>query len=156
MREFNYFECKDSTGNSIDKEEWKSIHERFSEPRYLWLIQPFPGAIEGLRQLSKHCTLHFATSRLPKARRVTVEWLENHGFPSHDLHFLRHGEKHVSLRQLSAAVEDNYDQAKAFATDGGIPCFLLRHPWNRTKPAVDGIHWADNWAELTEHLLRIA
>jgi len=156
VREFNYFECKDSTGNSISKEEWKHIHELFSEPRYLWLIQPFPGAVEGLRQLAKRYTLHFATSRMPKARRVTVEWLENHGLPSHDLHFLKHREKHASLRPFSAAVEDDYDQAKAFATDGGTPCFLVRHPWNQTKHATEGIQWVDTWPELTERLLTVA
>ena len=43
VKNFNYYECKDSTGNGINNEEWKHIHELFSEPRYLWLIQPFPG-----------------------------------------------------------------------------------------------------------------
>lgn len=152
---FNYYECKDSAGNSISKEEWNHIHALFSEPRYLWLIQPFPGAIDGLRQLAKQYTLHIATSRIPKARRITVEWLESHCFPLHDLHFLKHREKHASFRPFSAAVEDDYDQAKAFVKDCGTPCFLLRHPWNQTKPAVEGIHWVDTWTELTACLLEL-
>lgn len=155
VQEFNYYDCKDEAGNSISKEEWRHVHELFSEPRYLWLIQPVPGAVEGLRRLAKRGTLHFATSRLPKSRRVTVEWLENHGFPPHDLHFLKHGEKHASLRPVSAAVEDDYDQAKAFATMGETPCFLLRHPWNCNKPAVDGVQWVDAWPELTERLMAL-
>lgn len=152
IEHFNYFECKDSKGNVVSKEEWKHIHEIFSEPRYLWLIQPFPGAIEGLRQLAQRYELHFATSRIPKARRVTVEWLESHDFPAHDLHFLKHREKHASFRPFTAAIEDDYDQAKAFA-DSGSPCFLIRHPWNQEKPAVDRIQWVDTWTELTERLL---
>lgn len=150
---FNYYECKDGSGNGISKDEWVHIHALFSEPRYLWLIQPAPGAIEGLHALSKHFILHFATSRMEKARRVTVEWLENHGFPSHNLHFLKHREKHASLRTFNAAVEDDYDQAKAFVTGSSTPCFLMRHPWNQTKPEFSGIQWIDSWATLTAHLL---
>lgn len=153
INEFNYFECRDRNGNCITEEEWKHIHNLFSEPRYLWLIQPFPGAVEGLHQLAKRYTLHFATSRMAKARRVTVEWLENHGFPSHDLHFLKHREKHASLRPFSAAIEDDYEQAKSFVSDGDTPCFLLRHPWNQEKPISKGIQWVNDWNDLTEHLL---
>ncbi len=153
INEFNYFECRDRNGNCITKEEWKHIHDLFSEPRYLWLIQPFPGAVEGLHQLAKRYSLHFATSRMPKARRVTVEWLENHGFPTHDLHFLKHREKHASLRPFSAAIEDDYEQANSFVSNGDTPCFLLRHPWNQGKPIRKGIQWVNDWNDLTERLL---
>ena len=34
---FNYHECHDANGCTITKEEWKGIHDLFSEPRYLWL-----------------------------------------------------------------------------------------------------------------------
>jgi uncharacterized HAD superfamily protein len=155
IKEFNYHECKDDRGNSITREDWRKVHELFSEPRYLWLIQPVSGAVEGLRQLADRSTVHFATSRLPKARRTTVEWLENHSFPPHDLHFLKHGEKHASLRPFTAAVEDDYEQGVAFATLGETPCFLLRHPWNQTKPVVDGVQWVDTWPELIECLLAL-
>jgi len=121
VQEYNYFACKDQSGNSISEEEWHHIHDLFSEPRYLWLIQPFPGAVEGLRQLERVGTIHFATSRLAKARRVTVEWLDNHKFPPHHLHFLKYGQKHATLRSFSAAVEDEYDQGKAFAEVGNTP-----------------------------------
>ncbi len=150
---FNYFECKDSAGNSVSKEEWKHIHDLFSEPRYLWSIKPFPGAIEGLHKLAERYTLHFATSRILKARRVTVEWLENYGLPPHDLHFLKHREKHASFRPFRAAIEDDYEQAEAFVKESGTPCILIRHPWNQTRPVIDGIQWVDTWSELTELLL---
>lgn len=153
IKEFNYYECRDVNGNGITKDEWKHIHELFSEPRNLWQIQPIRGAIESLRILSTRATLHLATSRLPKARRVTVEWLDNHGFPSHDLHFIKHGEKHVSLSPFNAAVEDDYNQAVSFAKLGNTPCYLLRHPWNQNKSVVEGVELVDTWSELTERLL---
>jgi hypothetical protein len=156
IKEFNYYECQDDEGNKITREEWRKIHDLFSEPRNLWLIQPVSGAIEGLQMLAERGTIHLVTSRLPKARRTTIEWLENHGFPPHDLHFLKHGEKHSSLRPFTAAVEDDYEQAAAFVTRGNTPCFLLKHPWNESKPFIDGLQWVDTWPELTERLLELA
>jgi uncharacterized HAD superfamily protein len=153
---FNYHECRDCRGNQISRDDWKLIHDRFSEPDVIISLEPLPGAIEGLRQLAEHGTVHIATSRLRKARRATIDWLEKHGFPEHDLHFLRHGEKHAALKRFTAAVEDDYDQAVAFATLGETPCFLIRHPWNRDRKAVEGVAWVDGWSELTDQLIDVS
>lgn len=152
--EFNYHECKDKQGNRISKKQWNQVHNFFSEPRYLRAIEPMPEAIYGLRRLAKHGTIHLATSRIRKARRATVVWLDKHGLPDHQLHFLKHGEKHLSLQPFTAAVEDDYEQAKAFGKSG-TPCFLIRHPWNMTKPPTKNVEWVDDWKELTKRLLRL-
>lgn len=152
--EFNYYECEDEQRNRISKKEWIQVHDLFSEPRCLRGIEPMPGAIYGLRRLAKRGTIHLATSRLRKARKATVEWLDKHAFPDHDLHFLKHREKHASLQRFAAAVEDDYEQAKEFAKSG-TPCFLIRHPWNKTKPPIKNIEWVDDWKELTKRLLRL-
>ena len=151
---FNYYECPDHEGNHITKDEWRQVHDLFSEPRFLMSIAPMPGAIDGVRRLA-HCGIvHLATSRLRKARKTTIEWLDHHGFPEHDLHFLRHGEKHAASRQFTAAVEDDYDQALSFAKLG-TPCFLIRHPWNRNREAFQDVQWVENWSRLTECLLAL-
>src|SRR5262249_12392862 len=56
----------------------------------------------------------------------------------------------------TAAVEDDYDQAVAFAKFGKTPCFLIRHPWNRSRETAADVHWVDSWPELTERLLALA
>jgi uncharacterized HAD superfamily protein len=153
---FNYYDCRDPDGQGITRDDWPRVHEIFSEPGNLWLIQPVAGAIDGLHALARHGTLHLATARLPKARRVTVEWLDNFGVPAHELHFLRHGQKHVSLPPFTAAVEDDYAQAISFASAGATPCFLLTYPWNcktAARPAASGVEWVADWSELTGRLL---
>jgi hypothetical protein len=70
---FNYHECPDPHGNQLTKDEWRQVHDLFSEPRSLMSINPIPGAIEGLRRLATRGTVHLATSRLPKVRKTTVE-----------------------------------------------------------------------------------
>ena len=123
---FNYHECPDRQGNRITKEEWKQVHDLFSEPENLMSVEPMPRAIEGLRRLSGRGTVHLATSRLRKARKTTAKWLDAHGFPDHNLNFLEHEEKHASLKSFTAAVEDrtaivdhlrNSDQKQAMAGD---------------------------------------
>ena len=84
---FNYYECRDLNGNRISKEEWSVVHSVFSDEENLLAISASSGAVEGLRKLSDYGTIHLATSRLPKARKATIEWLEQNRFPTHDLHF---------------------------------------------------------------------
>ena len=153
--EFDYYKCVDAQDCCITKDEWACIHDVFSEPRYLWLIQPVQGVQEHLQKLNTVFDIHLATSRLPKARRTTIEWLEAHRFPPHELHFLKHGEKHASLGKFVAAVEVHYEQAVALA-GAGIPCYLLAHLWNREKPAMSQVYWVKDWLELTARLLALA
>lgn len=154
IREFNYWECSDGQEHSITRDEWSEIHELFSEPRYLWLIQPVEDVQQYLEQLSAEYALHLATARLPKARRTTVEWLESHRFPPHSLHFLRHGEKHLSLGKFHAAVEDDRSQAEAFAASG-TRCYLLAHPWNILEGQHPMIERVADWTQLLERLLAL-
>lgn len=149
---FDYHQCVDSDGAGITKDEWNEIHALFSEPSNLLRVKPLPGAIDGLRELAKHGCIALVTARLPRARQTTVQWLEKHGVPDHDLHFVRHFEKHVSLRGFSAVIEDDYDQAVAFAMPDETRCYLMRHPWNASMPRVPGIHWVDGWSELVERI----
>lgn len=143
--EFNYHECKDSSGNSISADEWKLVHELFSEAEYLRSVEAMPGAVSALHEIAELGQIHIATTRLPKARHLTVEWLENLKLPRHSLHFLNHGQKHSALRQFDFAVEDDYAQALAFAGISGTKGLLMRHPWNATKPAASNLSWAQDW-----------
>jgi uncharacterized HAD superfamily protein len=116
IKRFNYTECRDAHGHQITESEWQQVHILFSQPDELAAVLPMTGAESALRALEEYGGIHFATSRLPKARKATVEWLETHKFPEHNLHFLKHGKKHEVLKGFTAAIEDDYDQAVEFAT----------------------------------------
>lgn len=150
--EFNYYECKDRTGATINRAEWRDVHDLFSRSDALVELSFIDDALGSLQTLAGHFDLHLATARLPIARKATVEWLDRNGVPEHALHFLRHGEKHISLGQFFAVVEDHYEQAADFARRG-TPAYLLTHPWNRTKPPVPNLRWAENWKALTSKLM---
>jgi 5'(3')-deoxyribonucleotidase len=149
--EFDYHRCVDGAGNSSTREEWKGIHSRFAESHNILAIEPMPHAVEQLKRLSERFDIHIATTRPPQARKPTIEWLERHGFPPFDLHFLKHREKHAWFTPFFAAVEDDYSQAVAFL-ESGSPAFLLEHPWNRTKPKRDKLEWIADWFALADRL----
>jgi len=153
---FNYWQCRDGNGNSISKAEWKSIHDVFSQPENLQLVKPVEGVQNHLRKLSNCFSLHLATSRLPRARKATVEWLEKHNFPSHALHFTQHGEKHVSLGNFIASIEDDLEQAEAFANHGIMMSYVVAHPWNASLEERRNLRRVTNWDELVDSLLRLA
>jgi 5'(3')-deoxyribonucleotidase len=120
--EFDHYKCRDARGFAITRDQWREIHELFSEPENIMQIAPFPGAQEQLNKLREQFDIHYATSRRPRAWRATIDWLERHEFPLRCLHFLTHGEKHVALSGFLAAVEDHYEQAVAFASTRPPPC----------------------------------
>lgn len=155
---FNYHECRDTKGGHITKEEWGQVHDRFSDPENILSIEPMPGAVQAIGRLVEIATVHLATSRMHKARKATIDWLEENKFSQRcDLHFLKHGEKHAALKHFTAAVEDDYDQAVGYAMIGGTPCYLVRHPWNRSRPKLPNVTPVENdWPKLTEALIAVA
>jgi uncharacterized HAD superfamily protein len=153
VREFDYDKCRDCDGHSITREQWHNVHDRFSKPSTLLSIQPVPGVQRHLARLSSKFELHLATSRLRSARAATIKWLDVHGFPEHDLHFLKHGQKHAVLGRFAAAIEDHYEQAAALAACG-TPAFLLEHPWNKGKPKAENVAWVKSWPQLIRILLK--
>ena len=150
--EFDYWKCGDKKGRSITREEWPGVHELFSEPENILGIAPMPGAREGVQRLADRYEIHLASSRLPKAHDATRKWLAGYAIPYDTLSFVEHGQKHAVLCEAAAAVEDDYEQAVAFA-EQAVPAYLLEHPWNREKPRVANLQWVTNWAELTACLL---
>lgn len=154
---FNYHECRDRNGKQISKDEWNRVHSLFSESKQIMSIEPMPGAVQAISRLSEVGTVHLATSRMHKARKSTIDWLDQHGFsPKCDLHFLKHGEKHATLKAFTAAVEDDYDQAVGYALLSRTPCFILRHPWNASRPALPNVTHVNDWEELLPRLLDLA
>ena len=152
--EFDYCKCRDASGQAITKDEWSNVHAQFSRPDNIGSIEPFPGVSEHLSRLADVCGLHIVTARLPQARTATIEWLDALQLPPYDLHFLHHGMKHAVLTNFAAVVEDDYDQAVAFA-EQRTPCFLLAHPWNKTKPHVSKVEWVKDWNELARAVLSL-
>src|SRR5690349_12318592 len=62
IQEFDYHKCKDADGCSITRDEWKPIHELFSEPSNVLTVRPVHGIQSHLETLREKYHLHLATA----------------------------------------------------------------------------------------------
>ncbi|WP_131818509.1 cytidine deaminase [Planctopirus hydrillae] len=150
---FDYWRCSDIHGQQITYEEWKVCHDLFSSPEIISQIAVLPGAVEAVKELSKGFKIHFATSRLPAARQATLEWLHSHGFPSEDTHFVSSGQKHQAVGPVWACVEDDLNQAMAFAKSGCLFPLVISHPWNALGDRTWAIRRVTGWEQVLDILL---
>jgi len=151
--QFKYQNCSDCKGQHIVEAEWRVVHDQFSIRENLMGIAPVSEAVQCLNQLSSTFAIHIVTSRLPKARSATIDWLEHHfAGLQYGLHFVSHGEKHLVVCDAAAAVEDDYDQAVAFA-ERGVRTFLVEHPWNRAGQLRERMMRCHRWADIMAQLL---
>ncbi len=111
-----------------------------------------PCARNALEEIKTAFDVHLATSRLAQGHDKTIAWLEDHKIPYSELHWARHGEKHLIDRTFLAAVEDDRERGYAFHSTG-VEVFLLAHPWNHIGPFSPLRRIAD-WNELPRELLQ--
>lgn len=148
---FDYWQCKDSQGRQFSRDEWPSIHCKFSEPHNILAIKPYPNVQVYLKQLAARYEIHLVTSRLPMAQEATIQWLAEHKFPAHILHFVNHREKHLLPIKFQAAIDDDREQARIFASLG-VRAFLLAQTWNVIDDSTPIVRM-NSWAELVLALL---
>lgn len=150
--DFRYPLCKDINGNQITEAEWEEIHDAFSEPYYISGVDPMLGAVKGMQQLAEVGDIFIATARLPKTAPATLAWLEKHDIPFEDILFTQTGKKHEGVPPFDLTIEDNYNQAVAFAESGSVRNILVIAPWNMNYPPADGVEWHNSWASIMETL----
>jgi uncharacterized HAD superfamily protein len=153
--QFKYQACKDDRHECITDKEWELVHRAFSEEGPLLSLRPQNGARDGIIELSKIFSVHFVTARLQQARRATIAWLEK-VFPSvsYGLHFVGQAEKHEVMGEMVAAVEDDFEQALAFA-NRGVKAVVMDQPWNRSGVLTSNMRRCHGWRELPKILLSV-
>jgi 5'(3')-deoxyribonucleotidase len=150
---FDYWNCRDKNGRRFDKSEWPGIHRQFTE-HHISRILPFDNICQFLETIGQKFTIHIATSRLDEGQEATQQWLAENKIPHSKVHFVKNGEKHLINDNFIAAVDDDREQAYAFASKG-IRAFILAHPWNEVGK-YSPLKRISDWKQLTVELLSIA
>lgn len=109
------------------------------EPRWTLQMEPYPGAVEVLREISQFQPLYFVTAR-PDSQSVSL-WLQEKltGVPKQSIHVKAVGiweSKLPSLRQwnITHFVEDRLETCEILAGEGIVP-IVFEQPWNlRSHP----------------------
>lgn len=116
----------------VTLDEWLVVMESATLDATLYTGDPYPGAIEALRELEDagH-TLHIVTARGFFAhgdliRRHTVEWLRDHKVPHHSLTF----SKSKTLVQTDAFVDDSCKNCCELEA-ANVPVWMVDAPHNQ-------------------------
>lgn len=132
---------------NVDKADFRQhIH---SEPA-VFQGRPYPGAIDGLRQLADagH-SIHIVTHRPASQVRTTCEWLERWEVPFDTLTFA----EDKTIAKVDVFLEDNVENYEALR-DAGVQAFLMDRPWNRDADADH--HRVVGWADFLSAVGKIA
>jgi uncharacterized HAD superfamily protein len=127
------------------------VHRLIGEALESGLIEPYPGAAEGLRALRRggH-RVELVTSRPLAFRGATEAILHHHGLEYESLLFAQYLKKVEVVDGLDVVVEDSIEEALAFY-DSPLAIILMRHPWNRNSlNAEQRFRYVDDWAGLLE------
>jgi len=137
---------------SLCREIEKSLEDR----KFALTFPMIEGALEALEQISKSVKIIIVSSRNPKHREMTEEWLSMHG-----VHYplLMTGRKDGV--EADVLVDDNLEFAASFARSGRL-AFLFSQPWNSDRSRIralvesGSIVVCEGWHSVVESIRRFA
>ena len=131
------------------------VRETHSEENILG-AEPYPGAVETVREWSRRGHWIHVTSHRPVASaEATARWLEDIGMPYDDLHCSWDKVPRCVELEIDVLVDDSPVNITK-ATEAGILAATIVHPWNEElvdqESVIGGRDWADLRARLEPHL----
>lgn len=101
-----------------------------------WLgLQPFPGMAKSIDfKVSAYVTAR------PVPSEVTMEWLDNHGFPKAPIQTVGYGGSKVEILDgldIKLFIDDHGENFNEINVGGKTQCLLFSRPWNREYEAGD-------------------
>ncbi|MGM5484388.1 MAG: 5' nucleotidase, NT5C type [Nanobdellota archaeon] len=119
-------------------------------------LNPLPGAVESLKELSRKHELIIVTARQEKNKEKTYNWIDKHLPGVFDKIVFTNRFNDDELRKVdvctdhgaSLIIEDNYDNARECLPH--LDVILMDQPWNREH--LEGARRVKSWAEIMEVL----
>jgi uncharacterized HAD superfamily protein len=121
------------------------------------LIQPYPGAVEGLTRLRNDGhVINLITSRPESLREKTISILKENRIEYDDLSFAPFLEKTSNAEGIDLFVEDSLSEALELIRNGtGV--LVFKHPWNEKSLNVSRkLRYVQDWPELVAVIRDIA
>ncbi len=140
----------------ISREEAEDIDREYKKSELFSSIQPIPGAVDAVRELSKDNELFVVTSRHTSAEQKTKEWILKH-FPFVELKILHSGDFWGGRKSKADVCKENHikiliDDHEKYARDCskiGIKVLLFDKPWNQGVEGENIIR-VNGWKEVLE------
>lgn len=139
------------TDYSLGTKIFQKCHDR----EYIFLTNPYPGAVEGLREIeSMGYEVQYFTDRKIASYDDTLDWLLHHGFPNPTgLHCCRDKRRDlIKIKDRVATVIDDRPRTIQFAQMelGCKNVFSIKHSTNANLSDMVGVNLVDSWFDLTE------
>ena len=115
-----------------------------------WHLEPFPGAVEALHELSEEGhEIVIVTTKPPFAIDDTHEWIDRHGIPTREIHIL----EAKWLVDCDVYLDDGPHVLPGLVKHRpeSTVCRYVR-PWNRPVPGAIDIGTFDEFKEVVSHL----
>ena len=115
-----------------------------------WHLEPFPGAVEALRDLSDQGhDIVIVTTKPPVAVDDTHEWRDRHGLPANEIHIL----EDKWLVDCDVYLDDGPHVLPGLVEyrPRRTVCRYVR-PWNRPLKGVIDVHTFDEFREVVDRL----
>ena len=151
ITKYFYEECLPITKDDVDKAYQLMLEEN------VWSrMELVKGAKETLLALAEDFDIVIITARPADARSQSEEFLQKHGIPFKEIHFIREGNNKINLIKefpfkIEAFIEDRLDFAREIALSG-IKTYMLDYPWNRCSGETDNLYRVNSWKEIKESL----
>jgi 5'(3')-deoxyribonucleotidase len=120
---------KDWTSWGIDKlvkpECGLKIYDYLKDPTLYDNIQPIPGALETIKELSKKYRIIYVTATHIEVSGVKYNWLKKYDFITRIQDYVECSDK--SLIRADYLIDDNIDNVKTFSGTG----YIFTQPWNK-------------------------
>jgi len=151
ITKYFYEECLPITKDDVDKAYQLMLEEN------VWSrMELVKGAKETLLALAEDFDIVIITARPADVRSQSEEFLQKHGIPFKEIHFIREGNNKINLIKefpfkIEAFIEDRLDFARGIALSG-IKTYMLDYPWNRCSGETDNLYRVNSWKEIKESL----
>jgi len=128
----------------IEREDLKEILSMFNDGDVFLNLDVIEGAKETLDLLKQRHRIELVTSRPQRAEPQTRQWLERHGIPYDELHFVTESKLNGITYELF--FEDQEKFACELAEEGSY-VLLFDAPWNR-HVEHDNMSRVFSWADV--------
>lgn len=148
-------EWKDALLPVTDYSIGTKIFQRCHDRDYIFLTKPYPGAVEGLREMSNlGFDVQYFTDRKVSAHDDTLEWLALHGFPNPEKLYCCRDKRdnlYAVKDQLATIVDDRPRTIQFAQVKLGLEnVFSMKHTTNLNLSDMEGVHLAESWFELMQ------
>lgn len=136
------------------------IFQRCHDRDYIFLTNPYPGAVEGLKEIESFgFEVRYFTDRKQESYNDTLDWLRVHNFPNPEsLNCCKDKRHNLKLiKDKVATVIDDRPRTLQFAQMqlGCANVFSIKHSTNQNLSDMEGVHLENSWDELVSKFKEI-